>query len=89
MKLVMLYGVDRIHEYLAITLCGTLNNVPLYKTAKSDFYTIKGIVESVLGLIGIEQPRYQYSRVERIIIIIIQVRVFIYMLVRHESVLSV
>ena len=59
------YGVDRIHEYLAITLCGTLNNVPLYKTAKSDFYTIKGIVESVLGLIGIEQPRYQYSRVEK------------------------
>ena len=49
------YGVDRIHEYLAITLCGTLNNVPLYKTARVTSIQLKGC-RKCLRSGGIEQP---------------------------------
>ena len=60
-----LYGVNKECEHLGIALTGALNNVPLYKVGKSDFYTIKGLVESILSMLGIVQPRFQYTRVEK------------------------
>jgi phenylalanyl-tRNA synthetase beta chain len=64
-EIASVYTKNTTNERIAIALKGTINNVRLYQSRQSDFYTIKGLVESIFTLLGIEQPRYLFERVEK------------------------
>ena len=52
------YANDKVEERLGIVLLGTLQNLAWNKTSiKSDFYTLKGIVETVLERLGFNATR--------------------------------
>lgn len=59
-----LYLENGEHEHLGITLSGNLKNTKWLKTKPVDFYTIKGLVISILELFGIEDSRYSLVKVE-------------------------
>jgi len=70
-KDINIYEVSRVytegHEYerLGIVLNKDYKNTRWIKGNVCDFYTIKGIVESILTLLGIDPVRYQIFRVEK------------------------
>ena len=49
-------------EHLAIVLLGEKYNQELMNKTKYDFYHMKGIVEGLFALLGIEQSRYKFER---------------------------
>ena len=49
-------------EHLAIVLLGEKHHQDLMKKEKYDFYHMKGIVEGIFALLGIEQSRYKFER---------------------------
>ena len=49
-------------EHLAIVLLGEKYNQELMNKTKYDFYHMKGIVEGLFSLLGIEQSRYRFER---------------------------
>lgn len=52
------YGKDKVEERLAITMCGNLQKSRWQKVAiNSDFYTIKGLIQSVMANLGFDQKR--------------------------------
>ena len=51
------------HEQLGIAISGHLKNIKWQKPQNVDFYVMKGLVTSVLELLGIEEVRYSLVRV--------------------------
>lgn len=49
-------------EHLAIVLLGEKYNQELMNKTKYDFYHMKGIVEGLFALLGIEQSRFKFER---------------------------
>ncbi len=49
-------------EHLAIVLCGNYLKRELMEKEPYDFYHMKGIVEDIFTLLGIEQSRYRFER---------------------------
>ncbi len=58
------YPEGIVKEHLGIVLNGVIKDVKWLHTKKVDFYTLKGLVVSVLTLLGIEPNRYTIARVE-------------------------
>ena len=59
-----LYLENGENEHLAIALTGVLETTLWQKKPAVDFYTIKGIVISILEMFGIEESRYTIAPVE-------------------------
>ena len=59
-----LYLENGENEHLAIALTGTLESTLWQKKPEVDFYTVKGIVMSLLEMFGIEESRYTIAAVE-------------------------
>ena len=70
-KDVNIYEVSRVytesHEYerLGILLSKDYKNTRWMKNNACDFYTLKGIIEGILTMLGIDANRYQITRVEK------------------------
>jgi phenylalanyl-tRNA synthetase beta chain len=63
-ELSKLYLENGENEHLAIALTGSLETALWQKKPEVDFYTIKGIVISLLEMFGIEESRYTIAPVE-------------------------
>jgi phenylalanyl-tRNA synthetase beta chain len=63
-ELSKLYLENGENEHLAIALTGLLESTLWQKSSEVDFYTIKGIVISLLEMFGIEESRYTIAPVE-------------------------
>ena len=63
-ELSKLYLQNGENEHLAIALTGSLETALWQKKPEVDFYTIKGIVISLLEMFGIEESRYTIAPVE-------------------------
>ena len=63
-ELSKLYLENGENEHLAIALTGLLESTLWQKNSEVDFYTIKGIVISLLEMFGIEESRYTIAPVE-------------------------
>jgi phenylalanyl-tRNA synthetase beta chain len=59
-----LYLENGENEHLAIAITGALESTLWQKKPQVDFYTIKGIVVSLLEMFGIEESRYTIAPVE-------------------------
>lgn len=59
-----LYPKDKAIEHLGIVISGKLNLYKWRDNPVTDFYTLKGIVMSILDLFGIDPVRYSLTRVE-------------------------
>ena len=56
------YSVDKVEERLAIVLSGNLQQCRWQKFAiKADFYTMKGVVESILSVLGFAEARVNFK----------------------------
>ena len=70
-KDVNIYEVSRVytegHEYerLGILLSKDYKNTRWMKNQNCDFYTLKGLIEGILLMLGIDPVRYQIIRVEK------------------------
>ena len=49
-------------EHLAVALVGNKSDLDLLKRTPYDFYDLKGIVENIFTLLGIEVSRYRFDR---------------------------
>jgi len=59
-----LYPKDKTLEHLGIVISGQLNLYKWRTNPVTDFYTLKGIVISILDLFGIDPVRYSLVRIE-------------------------
>ena len=60
------YPKGECKEHLGIVLSGKLRNVKWMHNTVTDFYTLKGLVISVMNMLGIEPTRYSLARVEEL-----------------------
>ncbi len=63
-ELSKVYPLGEEHELLAFAFSGNVRSTLWRDAKKADYYVVKGAVESIFNLLGIEDKRYTLQRVE-------------------------